>query len=285
MAKTATLGIRVSEELKETATEAFEKLGIPLSLGVELYLKNVVENGRLPFALSEAELAPDVDGQRQALWKSFITWDFELQGAFDTVEAEMLAKEKYGFEQAPAGKVALEYIEKRGKGSRGAQAAAADVRKVQRLSAEAKELVFAALGMDKLFVPELDMLYGIEADEWRLEHLAKKKKTRERPFYKKLFEAGPLMIEINKIPDFPIEDLSDEALLDFLNEWLLELEGYESELELLKPVVESTESFEKIKNALDTLGLSDVFYEFVSERGGFSARQRGVVSAGFSISR
>jgi DNA-damage-inducible protein J len=52
MAKTATMHIRVDEEVKDSATEVVEQLGLSLSSAVNLYLKQIAIRREIPFRIS-----------------------------------------------------------------------------------------------------------------------------------------------------------------------------------------------------------------------------------------
>ena len=51
MPKTATIAVRIDEGLKERAQDALDKMGLPMSLAVEMFLRQVAEKGKLPFAI------------------------------------------------------------------------------------------------------------------------------------------------------------------------------------------------------------------------------------------
>lgn len=46
----STIQVRVEDELKKDAYQAFEKMKLPLSDAIHLFLRYVVENEKLPFA-------------------------------------------------------------------------------------------------------------------------------------------------------------------------------------------------------------------------------------------
>lgn len=45
----STIQVRVDDELKKDAYQAFEKMNLPLSDAIRLFLRYVVENDKLPF--------------------------------------------------------------------------------------------------------------------------------------------------------------------------------------------------------------------------------------------
>ncbi|MDR6939905.1 type II toxin-antitoxin system RelB/DinJ family antitoxin [Arcanobacterium hippocoleae] len=52
MARSATVFARVEPEVKENAEEVLSKLGIPMSNAVDMFLRQVVIQGGIPFALT-----------------------------------------------------------------------------------------------------------------------------------------------------------------------------------------------------------------------------------------
>ncbi len=56
MAKTATLNLRVDPDVKYSAEEVLSKLGIPMSVAIDMYLKQISLTGSIPFNIT---LAPD----------------------------------------------------------------------------------------------------------------------------------------------------------------------------------------------------------------------------------
>lgn len=50
-AKRSRIVLRTSPELKQEAQAAFEEMGLSLSQGINLYLKEVAETGKLPFTI------------------------------------------------------------------------------------------------------------------------------------------------------------------------------------------------------------------------------------------
>lgn len=58
MEKTATLSLRVSPGVKEDAESILKKLGIPMSVAIDMYLKQIVYAGGIPFRVTLPQ-APD----------------------------------------------------------------------------------------------------------------------------------------------------------------------------------------------------------------------------------
>ena len=51
MAKTATINVRTDASTKKAASKVFEKMGLDLSSGVNMYLARVVQDKAVPFQL------------------------------------------------------------------------------------------------------------------------------------------------------------------------------------------------------------------------------------------
>jgi DNA-damage-inducible protein J len=64
MAKTATLNLRVNPEVKSDAEGVLEQLGIPMSTAINMYLRQIVLTGGIPFTpkLPSAPSSVNVDG-------------------------------------------------------------------------------------------------------------------------------------------------------------------------------------------------------------------------------
>jgi DNA-damage-inducible protein J len=52
MARTATMHIRIDEEVKNEASEIVEELGLNLSTAISMYLKQIVIRKEIPFMIS-----------------------------------------------------------------------------------------------------------------------------------------------------------------------------------------------------------------------------------------
>ncbi len=52
MEKTATLNLRVNPILKEQAEEVLSKLGIPMSIAINIYLNQITLTGGIPFMVT-----------------------------------------------------------------------------------------------------------------------------------------------------------------------------------------------------------------------------------------
>jgi addiction module RelB/DinJ family antitoxin len=52
MEKTATLNLRISPEVKKSAEIVLSKLGVPMATAVDMFLKQVVLTGGIPFSVT-----------------------------------------------------------------------------------------------------------------------------------------------------------------------------------------------------------------------------------------
>ncbi len=52
MGKSATLNLRVNPELKQDAESVLERLGIPMSTAVDMFLNQIVLVGGIPFSVT-----------------------------------------------------------------------------------------------------------------------------------------------------------------------------------------------------------------------------------------
>lgn len=184
MPKTATISIRIDEDLKRRAQSALDDMGLPMSLAIELFLKQVADNGCLPFQFgkegpTDEELAERAKRERQ-FWKSFITWYFQVWPMFDSPEMAKKAEADFGYTGLGAGEVAEQYIQREMSSLRDMSPeqfdAVFDLSNARHLLREAKELVYWALDMDRLFVPSIAAAYGDQLDDWRMSYLASEAK-------------------------------------------------------------------------------------------------------------
>ncbi|MDD6650645.1 MAG: type II toxin-antitoxin system RelB/DinJ family antitoxin [Eggerthellales bacterium] len=259
MAKDATVGARVDAELKERAQEAFDKMGLPMSLGIELFLRQVAETGKLPFALAangvdEMENSGKKEQERD-FWRSYICWNFDAWPHFDLKKAEERARDELGFDgKAPGADIRKIIGSEEVPTQEDRRAAEHDLFELQRLASDAKELIYWALGMEKVFVPSLSGEYCEEADEWRLRHVQARSKGS--------FGFG-MHDDAACLPN--IDDLDDDELMTLLDEWLLE-SGVSGDVEnLLLAATDEAADFEQIRPLLDAAGLLDDFEDYVEE--------------------
>jgi DNA-damage-inducible protein J len=66
MEKTATLNLRVSPEVKNSAEQVLDQLGIPMSTAITMYLKQIALTGGIPFALRIPSAPQSVDADRMS---------------------------------------------------------------------------------------------------------------------------------------------------------------------------------------------------------------------------
>lgn len=63
MKKTSTLNLRINPDLKRKAEEILSQLGMPMSTAIDIYLKQIIMTGGIPFAvtLSKAPISVNAD--------------------------------------------------------------------------------------------------------------------------------------------------------------------------------------------------------------------------------
>ena len=61
MEKTSTLSLRVNPTLKANAEEILDRLGIPMSTAVDMYLNQIVLVGGIPFSVTLPKPPADID--------------------------------------------------------------------------------------------------------------------------------------------------------------------------------------------------------------------------------
>lgn len=88
MGKSATLNLRVNPEVKEQAEAVLEKLGVPMSTAVDIFLRQVSLTGGIPFAVKLPPAPASINAD-------LMTAD------------EIRAKLKKGYDDVEAGKVYL----------------------------------------------------------------------------------------------------------------------------------------------------------------------------------
>ena len=257
MAKDATVGARVDAELKERAQEAFDKMGLPMSLGIELFLRHVSDTGKLPFTLAAREGNEKEDSgkkeQERDFWRSYICWNFDAWPHFDSGKAEEHARNDLGFNgKAPGDDIQKIIGSEEAPTPEERRAAEHDLFELQRLASDAKELIYWALGMEKVFVPSLSGEYCEEADEWRLCHVQARSKGG---FSFGMYDDDACMPSI--------DDLDDDELVDLFNEWVME-SGASYDIErLLSAATEGVRDYGKIRKMLIAADLLEEFESYV----------------------
>lgn len=188
MAKTATITVRLDEDLKNEAQATLEDMGLPMSLAVEMFLRQVVAKGKLPFPVGSEgdDDAVQVERERRErdFWRAYILWNFQVWPRFDSHEVERKATADFDWDGRGAGDKARSYLSDLGGGTvqgmpEDCLAAYLDVSAAQSLLSEAKELIYWALDMERTFVPSLAGRYGSDCDAWRYLHLLEQRRMRE----------------------------------------------------------------------------------------------------------
>lgn len=83
MEKTATLNLRVNPMVKERAEEVLSRLGVPMSIAIDMYLNQIALTGGIPFAVTLPK-APDTINVDFMTTDEFHT---KLQKGYDDIEA------------------------------------------------------------------------------------------------------------------------------------------------------------------------------------------------------
>lgn len=189
MAKNAMIAVRLDEELKDDAQETLEAMGLTMSMAIELFLRQVVERGRLPFPVGgeerdDAEAAAERERRERDFWRAYILWNFQAWPHFDSPDMERKATDDLEWNGRGAGERARSYLVGGPDGSirdlpEDRLAAYLDVSAAQSLLSDAKELIYWALDMERTFVPSLAGRYGPDSDAWRYLHLQEQRRMRE----------------------------------------------------------------------------------------------------------
>lgn len=95
MEKTTTLNLRVNPIVKGRAEEVLEKLGIPMSTAIDMYLNQIFLTGGIPFAVTLPK-APDTINADFMTTKELHT---KLQKGYDDIEAGNVQNAKSAFEK------------------------------------------------------------------------------------------------------------------------------------------------------------------------------------------
>ena len=66
MRKTATLNLRVNPEVKESAENILEQLGIPMATAIDMYLKQISLVGGIPFSVVLPDAAASVNADKMS---------------------------------------------------------------------------------------------------------------------------------------------------------------------------------------------------------------------------
>ena len=93
MKKTATLNLRVNPTTKKSAEEVLSRLGIPMSTAIEMYLRQIILTGGVPFRVAVPQ-APDAVNA-DLMTASEI--HKKLQEGFEDIEAGRVQDAKAAF--------------------------------------------------------------------------------------------------------------------------------------------------------------------------------------------
>lgn len=63
--RTPATSMRLDPELKASAKEVFESMGLSMTAGVTLYLKNVVQSRELPFSVKASDEVGSLDASAE----------------------------------------------------------------------------------------------------------------------------------------------------------------------------------------------------------------------------
>ena len=95
MEKTATLNLRIKPDVKKDAEAVLKQLGVPLSTAIDMYLRQIVLTGGIPFTIS----LPDVPRRVDADVMSADELRTEILRGVEDVEAGNVQDAKSAFEQ------------------------------------------------------------------------------------------------------------------------------------------------------------------------------------------
>ena len=270
MAKGAAVSVRIDEELKNEAQKVLDEMGLPMSLAVELFLRQIVEKRRLPFAIGVSdESDPEREERERQFWQSFITWYFDAWPRFDSHDMREKAMCELGFVEKAPGLVAQDYIlgdsPDFSKMDEMQRAAYIEVSTLRMLVSDAKELIYWALGMDKLFVPGLSAKYANEVDKWRYQRLWSRK--AESLWGRDLARAGLLVADVAPAGGSAAgrTALADEKLLDMCREWLMGCPCDEDILDRLIELADKVDDPDVMREALEAADLLDDFETYLFE--------------------
>ncbi len=95
MEKTATLNLRINPDVKKDAEAVLKQLGVPLSTAIDMYLRQIVLTGGIPFTIS----LPDVPRRVDADAMSVEELRAEILRGVEDIEAGNVQDAKSAFEQ------------------------------------------------------------------------------------------------------------------------------------------------------------------------------------------
>lgn len=95
MEKTATLNLRINPDVKKDAEAVLKQLGVPLSTAIDMYLRQIVLTGGIPFTIS----LPDVPRRVDADAMSAEELRTEILRGMEDIETGNVQDAKSAFEQ------------------------------------------------------------------------------------------------------------------------------------------------------------------------------------------
>ena len=95
MEKTATLNLRINPDVKKDAEAVLKQLGVPLSTAIDMYLRQIVLTGGIPFTIS----LPDVPRRVDADVMSADELRTEILRGMEDIETGNVQDAKSAFEQ------------------------------------------------------------------------------------------------------------------------------------------------------------------------------------------
>lgn len=283
MPKDATVGARVDAELKEKAGAVFDKMGLPMSLGIELFLRQVAEKGKLPFSLEgDGGCDPESRRRERDFWRAFTVWHFDAWPHFESEAAEERAFAEYGYERDAPGSAIVRLIDGKEPPSEvDRRNASRDLCRLQSIASEAKELIYWALDMEKVFVPALSAEYADQADDWRLGHVRARARDRGALIADGVIGARYFGIDDDIEATASAEDASEEALMDAFCEWFMECPADEDLHRVLLVASERAQGYQDIRELLVAADLMDDFESYIEDMG-LAARQGRTDQHGFA---
>ncbi|MGI6095440.1 MAG: type II toxin-antitoxin system RelB/DinJ family antitoxin [Lachnospiraceae bacterium] len=93
MEKTATLNLRVNPVVKERAEQVLEKLGIPMSTAIDMYLNQIFLTGGIPFAVTLPKAPDAINADSMTSMKLHA----KLQKGYNDIEAGKVQEAKGAF--------------------------------------------------------------------------------------------------------------------------------------------------------------------------------------------
>ena len=93
MEKTATLNLRVNPAVKRRAEDVLNRLGVPMSIAIDIYLNQISLTGGIPFAVTLPKAPQTIDAEQMSVEEI----RGELQRGLDEIEAEEIQSASFAF--------------------------------------------------------------------------------------------------------------------------------------------------------------------------------------------